>query len=269
VRHAGWWGLFGLLVALVAFDVVAVVTAVSQASEGYPQSGIGATVVLVVVGGGLGLGAWRVERHVRGHHPRQDSKVPARIEDAPDVVWSAAPLSRFERSQRRSRPYSWVSAAIALVALVGLAIISPAETASSFSKWRRSVFTQSHGIPSTLTVERAIRIVHTERDGGYYTVHLLGDLFPPVEGRLRTTVYIPNDDKYTDGEHVAVLVDPREPAYAERPGFADFSFAGVVFMTVFTVIIYLSGILVMVAIIIRYRHRRSESKRQRRRRRRD
>jgi hypothetical protein len=83
-----------------------------------------------------------------------------------------------------------------------------------------SSYTQANGIRENATVTHVDRQPDSE-DGGYVSTYLTVTLPTPVNGRTSTVVnlsYIDNQGNYTDGQVVAVLVNPRNPGYAELPG---------------------------------------------------
>jgi hypothetical protein len=84
----------------------------------------------------------------------------------------------------------------------------------------RSGYTQAHGVRTT-----AIVMVVGERkkcgagtEACEYTAEILARLSPPVNGTAGTYIHYPGYSKLDRGQSTTVLVDPKEPTYAEIPG---------------------------------------------------
>lgn len=117
------------------------------------------------------------------------------------------------------------------------------------SQAAESSFTQANGIRENATVIH----VHTDQsysqDGGYAATYLTVALPTPVSGRTSTVVNLSYIAGYTDGQVVTVLVNPRDPGYAELPGrpyvegFATvLAGLGAAFMLVVGVAMTISGV---------------------------
>jgi TRAP-type C4-dicarboxylate transport system permease small subunit len=84
----------------------------------------------------------------------------------------------------------------------------------------RSGYTQSHGVRATATV----MVVGEQKKCGAgaeaceYTAEILARLSPPVNGTAGTFIHYPGYSKLDRGQNVTVLVDPKQPTYAEIPG---------------------------------------------------
>lgn len=89
---------------------------------------------------------------------------------------------------------------------------------SSYAQDSKSSFTQNNGIRENATITD----VDTEKYYSQYAsstdTYLTVTLPTPVNGRTRTVVNVSYDADYTDGQVIAVLVNPRNPGYAELPG---------------------------------------------------
>lgn len=90
----------------------------------------------------------------------------------------------------------------------------------------RSSYTQAHGASrqaSILTVRNIQHQSHSQHGGTHtwYTAQMSVSLNEPVGGLSQTTVQVPHSVSYESGQTVTVLVDPREPGYAELPGVPD------------------------------------------------
>jgi hypothetical protein len=77
----------------------------------------------------------------------------------------------------------------------------------------RTSYTQAHG------VRRTARVVSEDAGTGKSpTSTATVRLDEPVDGHAVTTVHIQGAPAYSPGTPVTVVVDPRDPAYAELPG---------------------------------------------------
>jgi hypothetical protein len=74
----------------------------------------------------------------------------------------------------------------------------------------KSGYTQAHGVADVATVSS----VHSWRGSVSVTVTLAR----PVNGTTTTTVSTLNSVSFSRGARISVLVDPKDPGYAELPG---------------------------------------------------
>jgi hypothetical protein len=99
--------------------------------------------------------------------------------------------------------------------MVALSTILFVFSASEHADGVRSSYTQAHG------ASRAARVicehVHT---GKSPTATATVGLSEPVNGHDTTTVYIQGGPAYSQGTRIRVVVDPRDPGYAELAGAA-------------------------------------------------
>jgi hypothetical protein len=91
------------------------------------------------------------------------------------------------------------------------------------SESAQSAYTQAHGVSRQATVISVDNIQHqshSQNDDGtiWYTAEVTASLNPPVSGQSQTTVDVPHQVSYVDGQTIPVLVDPQAPGYAELPG---------------------------------------------------
>ncbi len=84
----------------------------------------------------------------------------------------------------------------------------------------RSAYTQHHGASRTGIVTLVHRIHHSSRSSSWTTYDYDVTLDDPVNGASSTRVHDPdqNFQHYFSGESVSILVDPKQPSYAEIPG---------------------------------------------------
>ncbi len=128
-------------------------------------------------------------------------------------------------STRRRRHYGPVGTSViaAIFGAITLGLIAGA--VSTHSQGVRSGFVQSHGILSTAMVDSVDNTQQCSRSGCSYTSAIAVTLPAPVRGVASTVVHYPDYSDLSFGETVGVLVDPRQPGYAELPG-AKFVNAG-------------------------------------------
>jgi hypothetical protein len=89
------------------------------------------------------------------------------------------------------------------------------------SNWSRSSYTQNHGVRVSGTVISANNSqVCSARGGCSYTATITVQLSHPIGGLSVTTAHYPASTDLVSGEPVTVLVDPKQPSYAELPGHA-------------------------------------------------
>lgn len=82
------------------------------------------------------------------------------------------------------------------------------------------------------------------RHGGCTTTdsaQVTATLAQPVDGQRSTVVNIPGNVSYTAGQPISILVDPKEPGYAELPGQPYSTSGAVVGVGVLVVILFLAG----------------------------
>lgn len=78
-----------------------------------------------------------------------------------------------------------------------------------------SNYTQHHGILDSGTISN---VSNTRSGRGSWSATVQITLDRPVDGATSTTLTVGNAVNSPDGTPVTVLVDPRDPAYAEYPG---------------------------------------------------
>jgi hypothetical protein len=103
-----------------------------------------------------------------------------------------------------------VSGAIATV-FVALAIVN-------YSKAERSSFVQAHGTSTLATVVSVNNEQYCGRSSCYWNATIPVELARPTDGASATVVSYPQYSSLISGQRITVLVDPRQPGYAELPG---------------------------------------------------
>jgi hypothetical protein len=155
--------------------------------------------------------AIRVEHRLRGQQPVAQAFASA--------VATSTPKPRPSRfSARRRRHYGPIATGITLALFAGGTIAVSIGAISTYSQGVRSGFVQSHGISASALVESVDNTQHCSRGGCYYTAAILVRLSPPVNGARTTVVHYPDFSELATNETVVVLVDPKQPGYAELPG---------------------------------------------------
>jgi hypothetical protein len=134
-----------------------------------------------------------------------------------DLVPAAAPPeTRLTKVLRRAYGPTATKSVLGLFALI--AIGCGIAAALNHSGTVRSAYVQAHGIRARATV---IAVGERKRCGTEhcsYTAEILASLTPPVRGARGTFIHYPAYSKLNKGQQVTVLVDPKEPTYAEIPG---------------------------------------------------
>ncbi len=115
------------------------------------------------------------------------------------------------KNTRRVNPKAafFISAALALCCFAAL-LFTATFVADRVNK---SGYTQAHGLPRSGTVTSV-----TNRDGRDPSADVGVRLEEPVNGQAVTTAHLPSLTPMKPGTAVAVLVDPKDPGYAEFPG---------------------------------------------------
>jgi hypothetical protein len=122
------------------------------------------------------------------------------------------------RTFRGRRHYGPVSTGVALALFVVFALVFAGGAISSYSQAVRSSYVQHHGIRAVGTVASVSNSQTCSRGGCNDTAAIVVTLQPPVHGQRTTTVHYPDSSDLASGDRVAVLVDPKQPDYAEFPG---------------------------------------------------
>jgi hypothetical protein len=145
----------------------------------------------------------------------------------------------------RYGPHSHLTAGI-VIGVLGIFLIIAAFASNSDAD--KSIYTQSHGIQTTATVQNVTTNQNTNcthSNTSYcrttYTAQVTATLKQPVGGQTATTVNIPNRVSYSAGQVITVLVDPKDPGYSELPGSPYATKGGTVIIVVFVVLLLAIG----------------------------
>jgi hypothetical protein len=269
-RSARLWIEFAVSWALTIFLASAVIAATVNGTRDRDKGlAVGIVVLDLVLFALCARWALHCEHRLRGGHP------PAHAPRAQPVIGAAAaPAAAAEPAAATSaqaarasglqpRPrggflrgslHSPVGLSLLVFFLVTSALASVAGAIDSHGKAVRSSFVQHHGTPADATVSSVhnIRTCYRRRfSDNYcdYSAEVVVTLNPSVDGVTRTTVHYPHFAALNDGDTIAVLVDPKQPDYAELPGQKDTSPGGWIALTVLALI--LGGFSVREALILR------------------
>lgn len=118
-----------------------------------------------------------------------------------------------------------------------------------------SSYVQEHGVRRTAVIQSVHNIEHTsthsvgsgsskhQETTTSYTAEVLVRLAAPVGGRTQTTVHVPDVESADPGETLTVLVNPKDPGYAELPGAPSTS---PILPMIFLIV---GGVLVVIAVV--------------------
>jgi hypothetical protein len=178
-------------------------------------------VVLAAVAVGLVVlcGEWtlRIEHRFRR---RRGSVVAARFDTARAVPRHKEPLR-----SRRGRHYGPVGATVYLVIMLAITLAGFGNALSTKSDASRSKYVQAHGVAASGTVTNVDNIAHCGRSSCYHTAEITVRLDTAILGATTTVVHFPGRSDLSSGDRINILVDPKEPGYAEIPG-APFATSG-------------------------------------------
>lgn len=230
-------------VVFLGFAILGLIGAVTSGNGIYWTGVLGALVIMVL---GVACGWWAVhlEHRLRGHPAGKIALNPV----------AAGPRRASWRTPRRRRNGP-VARAVFLGLWTAATVILAVTAVSLHSQGNRSSFVQAHGAPRSATVTRVDNIEHHGKYSAWYTAEIYATFLPPVDGRAITEVYVPKQVDYSLGQQVPVLVDPRQPGYAELPGTPGVTAGNWITAAVLAVIMLVLEGLVIWATIREYRRR--------------
>lgn len=199
----GWFGGYAFLVGIGALHY-------SGMSAGVKESLLG--VGFLAIAAAFVLWAVTLEHELRGR-----PSVPSRRKHAPGSVGGTGLV---------------VTAAGLIPFLIAVALYFPAS---------RSSFTQAHGVRLGATVTEVDNGVHCHRSVCSTDATIRVDLRRPVAGKSESTVSVPHAVSYGDYQPITVLVDPKDPGYAELPGLPDASYLSMIGPSLFALFFFLLG----------------------------
>lgn len=266
-----WLYIFGLVGAIVVgassawicFGAVLEAAGASSHQTSHTRS-TGSDIVLAIVAATLlivcFLVAAHIEHQLRRHHPVAQS-------------WSndhspTADASAFGRIvAAHGRSYHPLTGFLYLF-VVGYATIGvTAGAVSAHAEANKSTSVQHGGISRTATVLTIKNNYHSSRPGGYrysnrhyggyYTADATTSFAPPVNGQTLTTVHYPGGLYNPIGSQLRVLIDPKNPGYAELPGSPNATGSSWVSSAVFALLFACLDLSLGWVLIRTWRHRRS------------
>ena len=174
-------------------------------------------------------------------------------------AWRAGHPGRPAGGSGRRRAHAPATAAGAALITTAMACFGLVATFQAHSGAQRSSYTQAHGVTETAVADDVENIAsHTSKGGGYsYTNQITVTVQHPSVGDGSATVYGNGQTSVQSGDTLTVLVDPRQPSYAERPGAPYDTTRGWIEALLFTIVI--GGVSTFVwcrAGIMLLRHRR-------------
>jgi hypothetical protein len=166
---------------------------------------------------------------------------------------------RWRRSRRRHRNAP-IIISFALLTYLGACIGFAVWAVSTHAQAALSSYVQHEGLHRTGGIVRVQNVEHQYTRGGpWYSALITVTLAPPLDGHSTTVVHDPHGSSLVAGEGLEILVDPRQPGYAELPGLPFVQNSSWIFAGFFSVAIALVGVLPMVNEIAhmasRYRRR--------------
>jgi hypothetical protein len=150
--------------------------------------------------------------------------------------------------------------AVAFQALLflGITVFLIVSTLQSYSGAQRSSYTQAHGVSETAVADSVqVNMQRGSHGSVSYTSDITVTVQHPSVGDGSATVYSQGDTSITQGSTFTVLVDPRQPSYAEIPGSPYDTTTGWIVSLLFTIVFgILAGLAARHAVLMILRHRR-------------
>jgi Protein of unknown function (DUF3592) len=152
---------------------------------------------------------------------RSEHRLRRGVTAAQEAASQAMRDAQRQRLARRRHRDSPVALTVLGLIWTGLAIVLAVGAVVNVSNWSRSRYTQNHGVRVSGTVISANNSqVCSARGGCSYTATITVQLSHEIGGLSVTTAHYPASTDLVSGEPVTVLVDPKQPSYAELPGHA-------------------------------------------------
>lgn len=246
----------GSLSALAALG--ALIEAVgSSAARTRAGDTLGGDIAGTVVGVVIALACFWVAVHLE-HQLRRHQAV-ARAWQTGFSAGAPAMVFPGRRGRAGRRRYSPSVVLVESLVLLGIFAGLVAGAVSSHSDAERSAFVQRHGAVRVGTIVSVNDIFHSTRSGGYYTADVRMSFAPPVDGASTTVAHYPGQIDAPAGTRYRVLVDPRDPGYAEFPGSpASGSWNWAVY-ALFAALLGVAEVSMLVSLVRYWRHRVSMS----------
>lgn len=210
------WGLGALLLTAVAVNMLLAGTGVIYDSTEPRGAGSIVGSFLWLAGAVICyLFAIHFEHTARG---LPHGKITSATQDA---VRARFPAGRGPRVFHPGGPFRRHGPRSAIAGGIILTVIGAGAVAGAFgshSEAAKSGYTQTHGVADQATVTSVDNEKSCGRHSCHYYAYVTVTLRTAVSGHGSTTVNVPDKVFYTDGQTISVLVDPRDPGYAELPG---------------------------------------------------
>jgi hypothetical protein len=167
---------------------------------------------------------------------------------------------RLQLAGQSSRRPAHAPATVAAEALVFLAVtvFMVVGTIQTYSGAERSSYTQAHGVSETAVADSVQNIAsHSSHGGTTYTNQITITVQQPEAGDGSATVYGQGMTPVQPGDTLTVLVDPKQPSYAEIPGQPYHTTSQWIEFMLFTIVFGLvTAALCRRAVLMLRRHRR-------------
>jgi hypothetical protein len=180
--------------------------------------------------------------------------------DYDDLAPASDASGRRWRRIRSRALFAPIMTSLALLMYLGIVTGFAAYSVNTYAQATLSSYVQHHGVHRTGGIVRIQNIEHQDtRDGPWYSALITVTLAPPMDGHSTTVVHDPHGSNLIVGEGLQILVDPRQPGYAELPGLPFGQNWQWIFFGCFSLAIALVGVLPQVSMIVhmvrRYRRR--------------
>jgi hypothetical protein len=206
------------------------------------------SLVIAVVGAVMAVYAEHQLHHLPG----------GRYAWALSQAWRAGNSGRQAGNSGRRRAHAPGTVAGAALITTAMACFGLVATLQAHSGAQRSSYTQSHGVTETAVADDVENISsHTSKGGYSYTNQIAITVQHPAVGDGSATVYGNGQTSVQSGDTLTVLVDPKQPSYAEIPGAPYYTTRSWIEALLFTIVI--GGVSVFVwcrAGLMLLRHRR-------------
>jgi hypothetical protein len=266
-REPGLRTVLGAVAALLAATAcfVGCATEVSALGSGHTTP----AAVLIGAAAGFAAGAVvlvrvaiRLEHRFRSAGPpARSAGPPARSAGAPAQAVgpaSRAAPSAVRRATARHPRNSPVTRIAGIVIIIGAGVTLTTIAVQLHSQAALSSYTQQHGLARHATVEVVHPVSHDTSHDSWTTYDYDVALAAPAGPASRTVAHDPTRDfqRFSQGDKISVLVDPRQPGYAELPGIpVESSWWFTVPLTL--TVIFLAPAALITVEEIRHRRRRS------------
>jgi hypothetical protein len=252
-REPGLRTVLGAVAALLAATAcfVGCATEVSALGSGH------ATPAAVLIGAAAAFAAGAVvlvRVAIRLEHRFRSAGPAARAAGS----GGRAALPTMRRASVRHPRHSPVTRIAGIVIIIGAGVLLMAIAVQLHSRAALSSYTQQHGLARHATVEGVHPVSHDTSHDSWTTYDYDVALAVPAGPASRTVAHDPTRDfrRFSQGDKISVLVDPRQPGYAELPGIPVESSWWFTVPLTLTVIFLAPAVLITVE-EIRHRRRRS------------